>query len=78
MISSFSPRPRPGCRLLGVWPPEDDPPAGWQRSDGARILVWRIMTGEAADHAVETIGYTDSADCGVTHFRSRGKRIAGV
>lgn len=66
-------RPHVGCRLFGVWALDAEPPVGWQRS-GATPLIWRIATGEPADGAVKVIGYTETADCGVTNVK-RGRRV---
>jgi len=62
----LSPRPRKGNRLFGTCPLDEEPPAGWRRS-GSTPLIWRVATGEPADDAVEVIGYTATADCGVPH-----------
>jgi hypothetical protein len=70
-------RPRKGCRLVASWPLDEEPPEGWQRGDGIfPTVIWRVATGESADTAVEIEAYTETADCGVTHFHvaKRGRK----
>ena len=58
--------PRKGCRLMATWPVDQDPPAGWQRSEFTLPLIWHIADGGPADEAVPLDGYTTTADCGVS------------
>jgi hypothetical protein len=71
-------RPRKGCRLMSSWPLDEPVPEGWHRSDGMfPLVIWRVATGEPADTAVEIEAYTETADCGVTHFHvaKRGRKV---
>lgn len=61
---------------MATWPVDETVPDGWRRSESALPLIWRIATGGPEDESIQIIGYTESADCGVSTAAKATRRRA--